>query len=255
MNKLMAAVCLVLAASGAYAAAQYRNFTDTQDRVIRGRVVRFDTTKEIVTIERENRKTAKVPITIFCDDDQDYIRSWGKGNAFESTFNFKVTINRKKESNDRVERELSRRFPQYNLRVQDTHYEVVLQNRSDTTLENLRVEYCIFYEQKMPGAKKEDNGVYCGQMSVNHLASKSSQTLTSDKVTIFKSDLDGNYYYESGASSIQRGDVHGIWVRIYMKLPAGGTLMREHSFPEDTPEGRTWATETVAVGLNSDEKK
>ena len=75
MRRILLVVGLIAVVMGTQA-EKYRDFTDTQGRTIRGRIVAYDATKKIVSFERDNRKTSKVPIGIFSEADQAYLLEW-----------------------------------------------------------------------------------------------------------------------------------------------------------------------------------
>ena len=57
-------------------ADDYRSFTDKDDRIVRAKILKVDTQRKTVTIERENKRKFTVPIHIFSETDQAYILSW-----------------------------------------------------------------------------------------------------------------------------------------------------------------------------------
>ena len=64
LNKFNLVVCLMVVCTVVHAAPQYRDFMDTEGRTIRGRIIAFDGKADIVTIERDTKRTAKVPVAI-----------------------------------------------------------------------------------------------------------------------------------------------------------------------------------------------
>ena len=54
-------------------ASEYRDFLSADGKTMRGRVLRFDTRANEVTIERDNKKVFTVPVTVFSKEDQGYI--------------------------------------------------------------------------------------------------------------------------------------------------------------------------------------
>lgn len=140
MKRLLLMVCLVTSVIGAQAAKQYRDFTDTKGRTIRGCIVSYDATTERVKFERDNRKTSKVPITIFSETDQTYIRGWSVLKDFSTERLFKISVNRKKSDNE----EESSTTHNKKKAVEDTHYEILLENRSPSGFNGLELEYRIY---------------------------------------------------------------------------------------------------------------
>lgn len=73
MKRLVLFVCWLCLASSICAAMEYRDFRDSQGRLIRARVLKFDARTEMVTIQREGMRASKVPLNIFSEADQAYI--------------------------------------------------------------------------------------------------------------------------------------------------------------------------------------
>ena len=137
--------CLLLIGlvSGARAGKEYRDFSDTQGRTIRACIMEYDSENETVKLERENRRIAKVPITIFCETDQAYVRDWEMLHDFERKGSFNIDVKRMKRDND----EQDSRDHNSKKEVTDTYYIIVLQNKGSSELKGLKLEYCIYYEQ------------------------------------------------------------------------------------------------------------
>ena len=198
--------------------------------------------------ERDNGRSAKVPIGIFCSEDQQYIRSWALVSAFTSKHQFKISADKKDERNEEAGRLLTASNVGLSVKVEDTHFEILLDNKSTSVLGNLRVEYCIFYEQDHPDG--EEKGVLCGKVEIDKLYPKSVKTLRTETVSTYKSDLKSGYEYRSGAGSLHQGDVDGIWIRVYMSDADGKQSVREYSYPEDLSDKRQWTTTSVDAGIN-----
>ena len=91
MKNWILLIVVLLAANGVFAVGQYRDFVDSQGRTIRGKVLRFEARTQTVTIERDNKKITKVPITIFSEADQSYILEWDAAKGFTSDSLLKIT--------------------------------------------------------------------------------------------------------------------------------------------------------------------
>jgi len=243
MKHLLLMVCLIAVVVGAQGAKKYRDFTSAEGKTIRGAVKAYDARTKTVTIERDNRKTARVPITIFSEADQAYIRDWEALKCFEKESSFKISVKRKKRDNDKESGKT------YNIEkdVTDTHYEILLENKSASELKGIKLEYCIYYEQEEGTACNQ--GVYCGDLSIESINPASSKTLLTEVVSTYTAELDGGWYYTSGSNNAQRGDVHGIWIRVHMKLSSGQTGTRELCYPNSLGNSRDWMSSSVNVGM------
>lgn len=240
MKRLAYALVLICLAGSVRAAIEYREFTSADGKTIRGRIISYDANKEIVTIERESKRRASVPVTVFSEADQAYIEAWKQAQVFLSS-KFKVTLNKRRRSNE----SLSSRGT-VSIKAEDTYYEVFISNRSATPLYDITIKYCIYYEQEDPNRKQ---GVHCGELKLDSISSTEEKELKTDPVTVYKSDLDSGYYYTGGHDSSQNGSVHGIWIKVMMNTGAE-VLVKEICLPDSIPNSRSWATKTRAVGVN-----
>lgn len=248
MKRLLLIVVMVAQASGVFAIRQYRDFTDTKGRTIRGCVVGYSGKTGVVHFERDNHRTSKVPITVFSEADQTYIREWEFRKYFLSKDKFKISAGRKKKK----DKDDSYSGGTWSRKVENMGYEVVLENRAEVPMENLVVEYCIYYEQDEIKHHKQvtSEGVCCGSFPVESLRSKAKKRLLTQTVKIYKEELGGEYYYDADINNVQAGKVRGIWVRVKMKLPSGDTLTRDYCLPDSLDNSKAWMTSSVNVGMN-----
>ena len=248
MKCLVLCIGVLAMAFGASAATKYRDFTSADGKTIKAAVKAYDAQKSIVTIERDNRKTMKVPITVFSEADQSYILEWAVLRNFALERLFKISVKRKKNDNEEES------FTSGNKKkaVVDTHYEILLENKTSSDLKGLKLEYCIYYEQETPGQSKmiRNQGVYCGDLAIDSIASGSKKVLDTESVTTYTEELDSGWYYFSGSGNIQRGDVHGIWIRVHLKLPSGQTRTREMCYPDSLSNSKAWMTSSIKAGAN-----
>lgn len=231
------------------AQAQYRDFTDTEGRTIRGRVVAFDGKTGMATIERENKRIAKVPLAIFSEADQACIKAWETSQGFSSDRLLKITCACKKIE-ERKEKEVDditytggdvqKDFVKTVTRIEKSAYEIQFQNMNPAPLQNIRMEYRIYYEQsKMTrdGEKPEPKQLCLeGNMSIPELPPKTKISVTTNPVEIFEEDINPLPVLGGDPRIGGKGDLHGMRARIYMKTATGEEVMREVSQPSSLSE-------------------
>ena len=244
MKPLLLMVFLAMQVTGAHAAKQYRDFTDTQGRTIRGCVLAYNPKTGEVSFERDNRRTAKVPLSLFSEESQNYICSWRMRKLFTDDSFFKISAGRKKSKDKKGTRTTNK----YIQRSENTHYEILFENRSSMDFKDLEVEYCIYYEQE-DERQALRQGVRYGKISNLSISAKSKETVITEKVRTYKKELNTSYYY-SDSDITQKGEVIGIWVRIHTKLSSGETLIREYSLPDKILESKRWEKSSTRTGLN-----
>lgn len=244
----MKRLCLILFVTaqvvGVHASKQYRDFTDTQGRTIRGCILAYNSNTGVVSFERSNKRTAKVPLSIFSKESQSYIGSWSMRKLFTDDSIFKISAGRKK-SKDKKGTSTTIKYIQ---RSENTHYEILLENRSSMDFKDLKVEYCIYYEQE-DSKQSLDQGVRYGKISNLSMTAKSKKPIATEKIKTYKKELNTSYYY-SNRDLTQKGEVLGIWIRVHSKLPSGESLIREYSMPDKILESKRWAESSTNVGLN-----
>ncbi len=248
MKGLLVVIFLAAQVCGVHAAKQYRDFMDTKGRTIRGCVQAFDKRTGTVTFERDNHRTSKVPITIFSDADQNYIKEWECSKQFLSDTKFKISAQRKKAK----DKDASYSSSITSEKVELMGYEVVLENCSATPLKNIEVEYCIYYEQDEIRKHKQyvAEGVFCGSFPRGTFPPKTKMEKMTKTVKIYKKELDSGWIYTSDIKNVQKGRVRGIWIRVYMNLSSGEKLTRNYCLPDSLNNSKAWMRSSVNVGMN-----
>lgn len=232
---------------------QYRDFLSHDGKAMRGRVLRYDAKARKVTIERDNKKVFTVPIFAFSDDDQEYILEWEFNKVFLSDSSFQIDAKRKKFNKKKGD---SSSWYGYSIDSNKTEaygYEITLKNRSTSSLDGLKVEYCIFYEQEKSGSGKteEEEGVRCGTLDVTSMSPKSSKELMTEPVVIYTYELDADWSYTDGRDNKISGDVRGVWVRVTKTSDDGKVLVRDFCMPDSLSNSKAWTTSSVHVGKNN----
>jgi len=67
---------LLLSLCSVVSADEFRSFSDKSGREIKAEIVKVDLRAKTVTLKPENKATVSVPIDIFSEEDQAYIRQW-----------------------------------------------------------------------------------------------------------------------------------------------------------------------------------
>ena len=228
--------------------AEYRVFTNSQGQSIRAELLLYDARSKMATLRLENGRQAKVPVDKLSEEDQKYIRAWDLNKDFMDERRFKISAKRKRFDND------DKSSKDFNSKrdVENAGYELTLENRSEVDFKKLTIEYCIFYEQDQVahGGNTTQQGIFCGKTDLDKVPAKAKKEFLTQSVLIYKQELDADWIYGNGADNVQRGDIHGIWLRITMSLPDGDTVVREYCLPDSLSNGRRWTTTSVPVGMN-----
>ena len=134
VTRLMTAVLTI---GLAVSAGEYRDFMSADGKAIRAKILRYDAKARKVTLERDNRKMATIPLVALSSEDQAHVLQWEFNKVFMSESSFKIEAKRKevKDKNASYGSYVQAR------KVEDTAYEIRLQNRSTSKIDNLNIEY------------------------------------------------------------------------------------------------------------------
>lgn len=223
------------------ASEPHHEFRDMQGRKFSGNVVAFDASKQIVTVRRNDGKTGKMSLNVFCGPDQLYIRDWGISNDFMSGLNVSVQL---------VSSNVSSRatgVADVSKDIFEQGYKIHLENDSKSDFGRITVDYCIFYRQ---GVRNRDTvnyegGIARGKTALAELPIGADSTCKTMTIKLFS---------EAGSQTIfgkiedSKSNVKGIWLRLKTKLPSGHEVVREFRTSQDS--SWKWSDSSVGVGLN-----
>lgn len=247
MKRIILLVCLAAMVSEVRAATQYRDFTSAEGKTIRGCIKAYDAQTQTVTIERENRRISKAPIALFCEADQTYILEWDAAKGFMSDNLLKIKCDEKRIG-QRKEKDV-RDVPFVGGGTEEIQlcetifekiaYDIQLRNMNKSALDNMRAVYIIYYEQSKITANKKPvvkQKHHKAELSVPALDVRQNETIITESVEIHNDNVNAVNWADGSVYTGGKGEVHGLRVRLYMKMPSGNEVMREFSFPEKLSE-------------------
>jgi hypothetical protein len=116
-------------------------------------------------------------------------------------------------------------------------YDVKVRNKTFSDMENIEIKYMIFYTEALRGSTEKPIAAHVkGKEAVKFLKAHSDASFLTTPVTLTKSELDGNVFWLSGASSRSKDAVTGVWFRAY----ADGKLVGEYVNPSTVPKKNEW---------------
>lgn len=248
MKRLILFVCLVAMVFGVQAATQYRDFTSAEGKTIRGEIKAYDARRKTVTIKRDNKKTSKVPIAVFSEADQTYILEWDASKGFLSGNLLKISCDdrqlKKRKENETEDiqyrgGDVVTDFIKTVTTFESIAYDIQFQNMNQSELQNIRMEYRIYYEQSEINWERKPEAmqkILSAEMVIPTLAGNSKVTVTTKPIEIHEDNI--NPIPMAGGDSRQggKGKILGIRARLYMKMASGQEVMREFSSPEKLSE-------------------
>ena len=239
MSRLIAIVVfLVSVISVCGVNAEMHDFSLQDGRILEAEIVDYNAKLVQVELKRTDGKRVKVQPSIFVENDQEYIQEWASLDGFRNKSFFKVeckknTVEKWKEDGNIHE-----------VRHERLEYEVSLENRSAVPIKNLKVEYCIYYEQEksLPGQKKTTAKLSkVGKLDIDKLATKEKRTLATESVVLNRYDFNStDFYYDSGDPESARGELKGIWLRLTVSVTGGQKVVRDLFEPSSIEGKYTW---------------
>lgn len=254
MKRYLVLICLGTLAFAAWADDAYRDFTDTQGRTLRGRVLSFDARKEMVTIELENKRKATGSVAGFSEADQQYIRTWGLLEGVRSESKLKVSIERRKVKSwtekhygsVTVGGESEGTQVTGKTNYEEEGFDIEFFSRNESPIKGLTLEYCIYYEQEVLQGQAAQAGVLYGSIPLGEVAPDEKKIISTDSVCVFE--------YATGAQFSNayelKGEIQGLSLRLFLVADGEKTLVREATYPDSLSSSYAWATENKRVGKN-----
>lgn len=232
MKPIICAVFLFLA-STLLGADTFRTFTDSQGREMSAKVTRVS--GDEVSIQRKDGLSTRVPINVFSQVDQDYIRAWESENFLKSGI---VEVRFAEDEGDETKGSSGGiRSVTY-----DANYEVILKNTSDRPVKDIRVEYLMLKFTDEVAAKKRSAGQQerqKGQLELASLAGRTESRLATKKFSMRETSLEPGWTWaggEAGKARESKDKLEGIWVKVY----SGDLLILETARPESLMRKEPW---------------
>ena len=141
MKKLCAGLLIFVVAAGVQAKGPKLILGEKEGLPVECEVCGYDVEKGLVKLRAGTKRGSK-PFESFSTNVQDRIVMWATDEAFESS-GLKVSI---REEVDKKKVESKVGDYEYTGRSEEVTYVVVMENRSPFPMENVKVEYRIFYE-------------------------------------------------------------------------------------------------------------
>lgn len=145
---------------------------------------------------------------------------------------FDITATREKMSQER-----GRADGNTTVTTKEIRYRIDVKSRSFKALENVEVKYRVFYKDQEAGATGD--GVLKSQGGSEKfplVGAQSTVTVSTKPIQLTTEQLDGNWYYGSGAGNKSSDRVAGIWVRVYIN----GQLSQEFCNPSTLSKKADW---------------
>lgn len=278
MKKLIVSLtCATLTSLNTLAADEFREFTACDGRTLNAKVLSYDGELDTVEIQRDDLRVCCVKSTSFSEADQAYIKQWAPSSLFMSPLKFKIIPRRIVNKSTWNSEGGNEESPL--VAVSECQYEIAICNRTGLPMENLTMDYVIYYASDLPGSventvpqehhtwTRQDGlqeewslvstpgfKVVKGSIPISDLGVDGWKSFTTDRVAVLQQAAEMN------DSSSVASSVSGILITLSMSTPDGGQVKRSYSLPNSmkqdflqnlTAEHRTAVTRSSSGKHNS----
>jgi len=204
-------------------------FSLPDGQVLEAKIVSFDAKSGRVVLERKDGKRAKVNPSGFVGADQQYIKEWVTANTFLSERTLKVEcenrqVNKWKEKETRSIKyssgDIVENFVHNVIKYEQITYEFTFENKAATSIQGLRLEYCIYYEQSAMSrdvAPAIESKTLIGKMDLPEIAAKNAVTVSTVPVMIYEDDINPVPQLGGDQRRPGEGEIVGIRARLIFK--------------------------------------
>lgn len=230
-------VSITVIGLGASSVSEFRAFQSQQGQVVEARIINFDANRGLVELELRNKRRKKVKPSVFAESDQGYIRDWAQGKSFMSGSGIRFKAEKKviKDWRESPAAGIERQFEQ-------CVYICELKNGGMTALENLKVEYCVYWSQEYLRNGEESKKVHhlSDMAEIDKIKKQSAVTFQTSPTTLCDQSLVGGYYYSGGGPDKQDAKMKGVWVKVMLTTPSGLTFTRDFCEPAGVMKQIEW---------------
>ncbi len=143
MKALLSSITIMLA--GLSLGDGFHTFTDQQGRVVEARILRQEPKSGKIWLETKAQRKIWVDPKIFSTKDREYIARWLQMEPFLNPKTLLISIG-KKDGEWKTTGKIG--FTTRNRREKPTRYTIRLENTSDSAIDKIRMEYCLYIEKK-----------------------------------------------------------------------------------------------------------
>ncbi|VGO18974.1 hypothetical protein [Pontiella sulfatireligans] len=222
----------------------YHQFHDQEGRAVVAKVLECDPRYGTVKLRLENGRSKQVKVSIFSGVDREYLKQWIDAQELLSK-RFAIAVEPKvteREENQYATNRASGEKRLFRISTfQDTVQQISLANQTGTPLENIQVEWCVYYQQekRMPrrpgdsGPSENEWQDRCekGRSWVALIDSAATKVVGTGQYAIVNTKLVREMSNPLPGME-QEGRTVGIWIKLSIALPDGDEVVRQYCEPE-----------------------
>lgn len=226
--RAVAAAIFLLVAIASLAHAEMRTFTDAQGRTVQAELI--DASATTARIRRADGQSFDIPLETLSAADRAFVEAW----VLKRTFVFgglEISAHRVRLESIRTQTRSSRRTDERWC------YRVTLRNRSKARLDDLTIDYRVFFIDDMPDADADNlpRQRVSGQARVAALPAGANTEIETSAVALQMTQRRSGRR-SSGAKARIEDELAGIWVRV----SRGGETLVEFANPTTLPRKEQW---------------
>jgi len=187
--------------------AQSRTFTDAEGRTLIAEVIEADA--KTIRIRRDDGVVFDLPRERLSESDQTFIDEWIRDRAF-AYGGIEVTMRRVRLKSERAQTKSSVRT------TEQWCYKFSVQNHSRMQLDNLAVEYRVFWTNDRASVKEKElpRLRIDGDATISSLAPRESTELSTKTITLRTTELKSGRRYAGTSKRRVSDSLAGIWIRV-----------------------------------------
>ncbi len=204
--KLLHCAC-ILSAFTSLLQAEVREFKNNKGQILKAEPVVVRGMN--VILRMENKQQVPVPLKNFSAEDQTWLLQWMVWDPKALDYNFTC------EEVEKTGESLRQKYSYYKYEVTPRGYEVKIGNRSQNTMEGVKVAYRIFLEDRVDenGNTKLKVSYHTGTSVLPRMQYNASHSLMTRKLNCEKlTPVDGWTFY---VGKTTRDRLRGVWMRFY----------------------------------------
>jgi hypothetical protein len=191
--------------------AEMREFKNTKGQVIKAEPVVVQGTT--VTLKLQNGKPATIPLKSLSREDQDFILRWMVHDPKALSYNFDCKSEEKGGAVDKKESRLGK------LETEERSYTVKINNRCQNPLDNLKVAYRVFLEDRVEdtGMPRETPGVTWkgGLLDAGRLTYNQTTTITTEIHKVQQATPNSLAGFAGVDVKTKKDKMRGVWIKFY----------------------------------------
>ncbi len=184
--------------------ASARTFTSPDGRTLEGEIV--SATPDMVTLKLASGQVLAAPVSRFSTADQTFITEWNKANPAKIKYAFDVAFSKEKKSAMKP-----RRMNNHTITTESWVCNMKITNRSGQTLENVVVDYDVFFTEYGDGTPVVRK--LTAKASISAIKNLETLVIPSQEVNLSEYQLDGGFYYPDGSRARKKESIEGMTLR------------------------------------------